>query len=80
MLLLPFEIKRCPQDCGKECGASLDKCPTYPKLPPEFQEVCKANLHLLQYVHMLPSDKIKTPAFAGVLHFGSVVQERPQLP
>jgi flagellar protein FlaI len=63
VLLLPFEIKPCPQDCGKECGVSLDKCPIYPKLPAELQEVCKENLHLLQYLHLLPLDKIGIPAY-----------------
>ena len=63
MLHLPFEIKTCPQDCGTECGANLEKCPIFPKLPADFQEVCKKNLHLLQYLHMLPSDKIAIPKY-----------------
>jgi len=63
VLNLPFEIKPCPQDCGKECGVSLDKCPTYQKLPTELQEVCKENLHLLQYLHALPPDKIGIPDY-----------------
>ena len=63
MLRLPFEIKPCPQDCGKECGMSLDKCPVYPKLPTEFQEVCQENPHLLQYLHSLPEDGSGTPTY-----------------
>ncbi len=63
MFGLPFEIKPCPQDCGKECGTNLDKCPVYPKLPPEFQEICKESLHLLQYLHMLPEDGFGIPAY-----------------
>jgi len=63
MLRLPFEIKNCPRDCGAQCGADLEKCPIFPKLPPDFQEVCKQNLHLLQYLHMLPSDKIAIPKY-----------------
>jgi flagellar protein FlaI len=63
MLHLPFEIKSCPQDCGKECGTNLEKCPIFPKLPADFQEVCKQNLHLLQYLHMLPLDKIAIPKY-----------------
>jgi flagellar protein FlaI len=63
MLHLPFEIKACPQDCGKECGANLEKCPIFPKLPADFQEVCKENPHLLQYLHMLPLDKISIPTY-----------------
>jgi len=63
MLHLPFEIKNCPQDCGAQCGANLEKCPIFPQLPADFQEVCKQNLHLLQYLHMLPSDKIAIPKY-----------------
>jgi len=57
MLHLPFEIKPCPQECGKVCGDNLGKCPIFQKLSPDFQDVCKNNLHLLQYLHMLPLDK-----------------------
>jgi flagellar protein FlaI len=63
MLRLPFEIKPCPQECGAECGANLDRCPIYPKLSPEFQEVCKENPHLLQYLHMLPEGKMGIPEY-----------------
>jgi flagellar protein FlaI len=63
MLHLPFEIKACPQECGYVCGAKLEKCPIYSQLPPEFQEVSKENLHLLQYVHMLPLDRIGIPKY-----------------
>jgi flagellar protein FlaI len=63
MLHLPFEIKACPQECGKECGTNLEKCPIFPKLPADFQEVCKENPHLLQYLHMLPLDKIDIPKY-----------------
>ncbi len=63
MYSLPFEMKACPQDCGKLCGTVLDKCPIFPKLPQDFQEVCKHNLHLLQYLHMLPLDKIGLPQY-----------------
>jgi flagellar protein FlaI len=63
MLHLPFEIKPCPQDCGNLCGASLEKCPIFPKLPAEFQEVCKENLHLLQYLHTIPTEKIGIPQY-----------------
>jgi flagellar protein FlaI len=60
---LPFDIVACPQDCGAVCGDKLDACPIYPKLPPEFQEVCKINLHLLQYLHMLPLDRMEVPTY-----------------
>jgi flagellar protein FlaI len=63
VLNLPFEIKPCPQHCGKECGAKLEKCPIYVKLPPELQEVCKENLHVLQYLLCLPEDGFGIPAY-----------------
>jgi len=61
--VLPFEIKHCPQDCGKECGAKLAACPTYGKLPKPFQELCQKNLHLLQYLHAFPLDELGVPEY-----------------
>ena len=63
MIHLPFETEPCPQDCGGVCGTKLEKCPVLSKLPADFQEVCKNNLHLLQYLHMLPLDKMEIPTF-----------------
>jgi flagellar protein FlaI len=63
MLRLPFEIKACPGECGKECGAAMEKCPIFPKLPEEFQEICKEHPHLLQYLRMLPEDTIGIPKY-----------------
>jgi flagellar protein FlaI len=63
MYRLPFDIKPCPQECGKICGNALDKCPIFPKLEPEFQQICKENLHVLQYLRMLPLDKIEIPKY-----------------
>ncbi len=63
MLKLPFEIKPCPGECGKECGAAMEKCPIFPDLPPEFQQACKESPHLLQYLRMLPIEKIGIPVF-----------------
>jgi archaeal flagellar protein FlaI len=63
MLKLPFEIKPCPGECGQECGAAMEKCPIYPELPPEFQKACKESPHLLQYLRMLPIDKIGIPQY-----------------
>jgi archaeal flagellar protein FlaI len=63
MLKLPFDIKPCPAECGAECGAALEKCPMYPTLPPDFQQACKDNPHLLQYLRMLPIDKIGLPQY-----------------
>ena len=63
MLRLPYELKACPQECGKECGAEVQRCPVFPRLSPEFQEVCQENPHLLQYLHMLPLDKMGIPQY-----------------
>ena len=63
MLHLPFEIKPCPQNCGKVCGTHPEKCPIFLKLPADFQEVCKNNLHLLQYLYMLPLDNVEIPKY-----------------
>jgi archaeal flagellar protein FlaI len=63
MYRLPFDIQPCSLECGKPCGALLEKCPVFPKLTPELQEICKENLHLLQYIHMLPPDKIAIPQY-----------------
>ncbi|OGO32404.1 MAG: hypothetical protein A2Z29_02335 [Chloroflexi bacterium RBG_16_56_11] len=54
MLRLPFEIKACPGDCGKECGSEITACPIFTRLSPELQKVCPENPHLLQYLRMLP--------------------------
>jgi flagellar protein FlaI len=63
MLLLPFEIKPCPGECGKECGAKLDKCDLYNKLPADFHEVCKEHPHLLQYLRVLTENKVDIPQY-----------------
>lgn len=63
MLGLPFELKSCPQDCGKECGANLADCPTYGKLPAPLQEKCRKNPHLLQYLHSFPLDEFGIPEY-----------------
>ncbi len=63
MILLPFEIKPCSGECGKECGAKLESCDLYAKLPAELQEVCKENPHLLQYLRILTENNIDIPQY-----------------
>jgi archaeal flagellar protein FlaI len=63
MFKMPFDMKPCACPCGTTCGEALDSCPVFPKLTPDFQEVCKKNLHLLQYLLMLPLDKIEIPQY-----------------
>ncbi|MCX7912273.1 MAG: type II/IV secretion system ATPase subunit [Dehalococcoidales bacterium] len=63
MLLLPFELKACPNECGYECGTKLDKCPVFQALPEELQAICKDNLHLLQYLHILKNNEIAVPQY-----------------
>jgi len=63
LLNLPFELKPCPRDCGKECGANLDNCPTYQQLPESLQKICRENLHLLQYLHAFPLGESGIPEY-----------------
>ncbi|MDD5127422.1 MAG: type II/IV secretion system ATPase subunit [Dehalococcoidales bacterium] len=63
MIQLPFEFKSCPQECGKVCGTDVDRCPTYKKLPPPLQEVCKKSPHLLNYLHAFPMDNLGIPEY-----------------
>ena len=42
---------------------NITNCPVYRDLPPEFQELCQTNLHLLQYLHSLPLDEIGMPQY-----------------
>jgi flagellar protein FlaI len=63
MLQLPFELKPCPGDCGRPCGAAVDRCPVYSKISAEFQKACEENPHLLQYLRTLPLDTIGVPAY-----------------
>jgi flagellar protein FlaI len=63
MILLPFEIKPCSGECGKECGARLEKCDLYSKLPADLQEVCKESPHLLQYLRILVESNIEIPQY-----------------
>ncbi len=65
MLYLPFELKPCPNECGKTCGTDVAQCPTFAKLGAPLQAACKDKPHLLQYLHALPKDKIGVPEFAA---------------
>jgi flagellar protein FlaI len=63
MILLPFEIKPCSGECGKECGARLEKCDLFARLPADLQEVSKENPHLLQYLRILAETKLEIPQY-----------------
>jgi len=63
MLLLPFELKPCPGECGKECGTKLDKCPIFSKFPENLQKVCQETPHLLQYLRILVENNIGVPQY-----------------
>jgi len=63
MIHLPYELTACPGDCGKTCGAAVDRCPIYPQLAPEFQKACQENPHLLQYLRAIPLDKTGLPSY-----------------
>ena len=79
MSFLPFEIKNCPQDCRKECGADLAKCPTYQKLPAPLQEICQKSLHLLQYLHAFPLDELGIPEYYEKLNRSLKGAKNPNL-
>ena len=63
MLLLPFELKPCPGECGKECGTRLEQCPIILKFPENLQAVCKETPHLLQYLRILVENNIGVPQY-----------------
>jgi flagellar protein FlaI len=63
MLLLPFEIKPCPGECGKECGTKLEKCPIFSQLPENLQAAGKEAPHLLQYLRILVDNKVEVPQY-----------------
>jgi flagellar protein FlaI len=79
MLKLPFEIKPCPGECGQECGTNLEKCPIYPDLPPDFQQACKESPHLLQYLRMLPIEKIGIPLYMEKVNRSQKGNKNPNL-
>lgn len=63
MYRLPFVAKPCHVDCEKRCGVTFDKCPTFHNLPADLKGACRENLHLLQYLHMLPLDEMGLPEY-----------------
>lgn len=63
MFRLPFEPRHCPGNCLKRCGVPMSKCPVFPALPVALKSACQGNLHLLQYLHMLPVKQIGVPEF-----------------
>ncbi|MDF2958127.1 MAG: Type IV secretory pathway ATPase VirB11/Archaellum biosynthesis ATPase ArlI/FlaI [Candidatus Alkanophagales archaeon MCA70_species_1] len=44
-------------------GYDLMKCGLYRTLPPEGKEIVKKNKYVLQYLHMIPLERIGTPKF-----------------
>ena len=68
MIVLPFKLETCPNECGKECGKQLDKCQYYRMLPERLQEICKENLHLLQYLRLLANGDIGIPEYYETLN------------
>jgi flagellar protein FlaI len=63
MLLLPFEIKPCTGECGKECGTNLEKCPAFAGLSEELRAACQEYPHLLQYLWILMENKMDVPQY-----------------
>lgn len=64
MLHLPFELKLCEQECGKECGDDIAACPVYNSVTHKgLKEQCQHNPHLLQYLASLKNAKIQLPEY-----------------
>ncbi|MBN2238706.1 MAG: type II/IV secretion system ATPase subunit [Dehalococcoidales bacterium] len=57
-LVLPFEIEQ-----KEETGTDLYNGELYKKLPPAFRDVVDNNLHLLEYLNMLPISQVGIPEF-----------------
>ena len=79
MFYLPFELKTCNQECGKECGVSLANCPTYQQLPALWQEKCQNSLHLLRYLRTLSLHKLGLPQFCEKLERSMGAEKNPNL-
>lgn len=61
MITLPFELKLCANECGRECGTELSRCPMFKELTEPLKTQCQQNLHLLQYVYALKNVGIGIP-------------------
>ena len=75
----PFEIKPCPRECSNVCGTHLEKCPLFQKLPEDFQNECRDNLHLLQYLYMLPLDTMEMPKYYETITLKMLGMKDPNL-
>ncbi|MDP2931997.1 MAG: type II/IV secretion system ATPase subunit [Chloroflexota bacterium] len=68
MIYLPFEVEACTGECRKECGVSLDKCPTYRELPEVWQKVCQSSPHLLVYLRSVKKINLGLPEYCEKLN------------
>lgn len=69
MIRLPFEVKLCKQECGKECGENLAACPAYKDISSKtLKEKCKENPHLMQYIYSLKVAKVTLPEYSEKLN------------
>ena len=79
MYHLPFEPRLCPGDCMKRCGVPMNRCPVYPALSSGLKAACEGNLHLLQYLHMLPVKQIGVPEYYETLDRSLKGRKNPNL-
>lgn len=79
MYHLPFEPRLCPGDCMKRCGVPMNRCPVYPALSGPLKAACEGNLHLLQYLHMLPVKQIGVPEYYETLDRSLKGKKNPNL-
>jgi flagellar protein FlaI len=77
---LPFELKLCEKECGRECGEKLDACPAYARIKSEgLKERCKDNPHLLQYLFSLIKAEFPLPDFYEKLNRGMKTIKNPSI-
>ncbi len=60
---LPFEVP----EIEEHASSDLQQCSLYRLLPKEGKEYVEKNGHVLQYMHMIPIEKIGTPKFYSEL-------------
>jgi flagellar protein FlaI len=59
--------------------SDLQKCDLYKLLPPEMKKEVETNLHLLEYLHILPIDTISIPKYVSKLGSEHGTIEEPNL-
>ena len=74
---LPFQV----QD-GHSHRGQITSCPLFKLLPAPLQEESKTHEFLMDYIHMLPVDKVGIPEYYAELDrsLGELKKPQPDLP